>query len=149
MRHSLGYIIGYVGASTIALTMFIGTIYFLIKGLEIPFRKAISNPWIIIVSLGLSLLGFMNDSKSPSGEKISYIYSQKESREFMLDCADRIKSESKMNDLSAEKICSCELNEIQKIYTFDDLKKMTNNMGENKLASHSLQDISRRCIQKR
>jgi hypothetical protein len=154
--HSLGYIIGYVGAGAVFCTLFFGTIYFFIRGLKVPYFKAITNPWILIASLILSISLYIDDIKTPSSVKNTNVntatesrsYTSSESNEFMSDCTDRTKLSFNIDDRSVQKMCACELAEFQKIYTFDDLKSILKKTSDDKMATYYLNDISRRCTKK-
>jgi hypothetical protein len=127
----IGYLIGIL-ISPLLYMLIIGTIYYLIKQRRIPFRQAVLNRWVIASSLILFLLGLIGRSTSNLQQESSHIYPDSSVKAFTESCVDSAKA--KLTITVAEKVCSCSIVEIQKVYTYGEFKKVDEDIRKNNTA---------------
>ncbi|WP_103670138.1 hypothetical protein [Pseudanabaena sp. BC1403] len=143
--YQIGYLVGTL-ITPLILMLIIGTIYYLIKGRVIPYRKAIFSRWVIISSLILFLLSFAGRLSSNLKQESSHVYPEREVKEFTEGCISSAKA--KIDIKIAENICSCAIIEIQKNYTYGEFTKMSTEMQKSKSVSDRLKNIVTSCTQK-
>jgi hypothetical protein len=143
--HQIGYLVGTL-VTPLILMLIIGTIYYLVKGRVIPYRKAIFNRWVIISSLILFLLGFAGRTSSYLNQEASHVYPENDVKAFTEGCISAAKG--KVDIKVAEKVCSCSTTELQSTYTYGDFKKINLEVAKSKNMPSGFIKILTSCAQK-
>jgi hypothetical protein len=143
--YQIGYLVGTL-ITPLILILVIGTIYYIIKGGSIPYRKAIFSRWVIVSGLVLFLLGFAGRTSSYLQQEASHVYPERDVKAFTEGCVSTAKA--KVDIKLAENLCSCAITEIQKSYTYGEFRKIDLEMERTKTIPSGFKNIVTSCAQK-
>lgn len=144
--YQIGYVLGTL-ITPLLLMLFIGTIYYLIKGRRIPYQKAIFTRWVIISSLVIFLLGLVGRTSANIQNDSSHVYPKENVKVFTEACINSAKTNVDIK--VAENLCSCSITEIQRLYTFGEFKKIDMEMQQGKSMPSGFTEALTICIKKK
>lgn len=140
--YQIGRILGTL-LSPFLMMLIIGTIYYFIKGRRIPFRQAVFNRWVVVVSVIWVLISLFGRSFSATEQDASHVYPQSDVRSFTTSCVDSAKE--RVASAVAERVCACTITEIQKAYTYGEFKKFGIEMMKNNTIPEDWKEILVSC----
>ena len=144
--YQIGYLCGIL-ITPFVYILVIGTIYYLIKKRRIPFRQAVFNRPVIASSLILFLVSLGSSANSSLQQESSHVYPDIAVKSFTANCVDSAKA--KINSVVAEKICSCSIRELEKVYTYSEFKQLDAKIQKGAVSTPSkFVEIITACAQK-
>ena len=143
--YQLGSLVGTL-ASFFIFLFIIGGINYLIKGRSIPFRQAVFNRWVIVLSVILFLASLASRIGSIVQQDTSHVYPESEVRDFTTSCV--ASAGSGLGSALAERACTCAITDIQKAYTYGEFKSLVVEMEKSKIIPADLKDIMTSCAKK-
>jgi hypothetical protein len=143
---AIGYLVGMFACFPILLVLIIGSIYYWIKGRSIPFRQAVLNWRVILLSAILFLMSLASRVGSYVQQESSHVYPEREVKGFTTSCVES--AGSGPGSAIAERVCSCAIIDIQKAYTYGEFKNLVTEMGKSNVVPSDLKAIMTSCAKK-